>query len=196
VSALPIHAALQCGATGLRAGGIYLRSPLAGGCYEAELECVPMTRPHEYAQGHLFEQPCDAPVLVSLSQRNQILADLVRSLRAGVPGPICVLARLYGPDFNIKLPTDLLTADVLLVHDPMETLPTLLAAGCNNIVLIQQDIRADGTERGDNALSVTLLRPHPAGPVSQAFSAWAQDNPLMQALHGLRLETFGQAVAP
>lgn len=192
---LPLHAARQRGATGLRAGGVYRRSPLAGSFYETELECVPMTHPHEYAQGILYEQPSDAPVLVSLSQRNRILADLVRSLRASVPGLGCVLARLYGPDFNIKLPADLLAANVLLVHDPMETLPTLLAAGCNNVVVIQQDLRADGTERGDNALAVTLLQPQPAGPVSQAFSAWVQDQPLLQALHGLRLATFGEAPA-
>lgn len=196
MSASPLHAAWPHGSSGLRAGGAYHRSPFAGGFYEAELECVPMTQPQEYAQGALFEQPCDAPVRVSLSQRNRILAELVRSLRSSVPGLGCVLARLYGPDFNIKLPAELLSADVLLVHDPMEMLPALLADGRNNLVLIQQDLRADGTERGENTLSVTLLRPHPAGPVSQAFAAWVQGQPLLQALHGLRVNTFGEAVAP
>lgn len=184
---------LPQGTPGLSAGGTYRRSPLAGTFYQAELECVPMSTPQEYAQGMLFERPCDAPVLVSISQRNRMLAELVRGLRACVPEPGCVLVQLYGPDFNIQLPVDLLAPDVLLVHNPLEMLPTLLATGRDNLAIIQQDLRADGTERGANRLSVTLLRPHPVDAVMSGFSAWVQANPLLQALDGLRLETFGHA---
>lgn len=190
-----IDSSVPQGAPGLRVGGVYQRSPLTGTCYEAELECVPMSTAQEYAQGMLFERPSEAPVIVSISQRNLILAELVRGLRGCVPDLSCILVRLYGPDFNIQLPIDLLAPDVLLVHDPLAMLPTLLAAGRDNIALIQQDLRADGTERGANALSVTLLRPRPASAVMSGFEAWVQANPLLQALDGLRLENFGQVPA-
>jgi len=190
-----IHPSVPQGAPGLRAGGVYQRSPLAGTCYEAELECVPMSTAQEYAQGMLFERPSEAPVIVSISQRNLILAELVRGLRGCVPDLSCILVRLYGPDFNIQLPIDLLAPDVLLVHDPLAMLPTLLATGRDNIAVVQQDLRADGTERGTNSLSVTLLRPTPVNTVLGSFSAWVRSNPLLQALDDLRLETFGQAPA-
>jgi hypothetical protein len=187
--------ALPPGASGWRISGVYRRSPLAGSYYPAELECVPMTRPQEYAQAALFEQPCDAPVIVSLSQRLRILAELVRGLREHVPGLSCVLVRLYGPDFNVALPADLLAADVLLVHDPLEALPTVLAAERHNIALIQQDLRADGPERGHNALSVMLLQPGPPGAAAGRLQAWMDGSPLLQAMSGLRLEPVGEGSA-
>lgn len=166
---------------GWRASGVYRRSPLAGAFVPAELECVPMTQPQEYAQASLFERPCAAPVLVSLSQRYQILAELVRGLRAHVGQPGCMLVRLYGPDFNVALPAELLEADVLLVHDPLAALPSVLAAGRDNIVLIEQSLRADGVEQGDNALAITLLRPADASSAA-AFRQWSAQAPLLRAL--------------
>jgi hypothetical protein len=184
---------LPHGAAGWLAGGVYRRSPLAGSYYPAELDYVPMTRPAEYAQGALFEQvgaTPPAPVLVSLSQRYRILAELVRGLRAGIPGLSCVLVRVYGPDFNIALPADLLAADVLLVHDPVEALPSVLAAGRRNVAVIQQDLRADGPERGANTLTVALVQPDPDAALR--FQAWVRECPLLQALEELRVEALGE----
>lgn len=186
------NAALPAGTTGWQVRGVYRRSPLAGSYYLAELECVPMTRPQEYAHGALFEQPCDAPVIVSPSQRNQILAELVRGLRAHIEGLSCALVRLYGPDFNVQLPADLLADDVLLVHDPLEALPTVLSAGRKNIAVIQQDLRADGLERGRNALSVSVLQPDPADLVGERFAEWTRHSPLLQALSELHLQPLGE----
>lgn len=196
MNAPTIDAVLPPGASGWRVSGIYRKSPLAGTYYPAELECVPMTRWQEYAQGALFERPCHAPVIVSPSQRNQILVELVSELRAHFPGLSCVLVRLYGPDFNIPLPADLLASDVLLVHDPLETLPTVLAAGRTNIAVIQQDLRADGIERGGNALSISVLRPEPGGrAAAERLEQWMRSSRLLQMLSGARLEPVGGADA-
>lgn len=178
-----------------RVSGVYRHSPLAGSYYPAELDCVPMTRPHEYAQGLLFEQPCAAPVLVSPSQRYQILAELLRGLRAHVPELSCALVSLYGPDFNVPLPAALLAADVLLVHDPMEALPSVLAAGHANVVVIQQDLRTDGPEHGHNRLAVSLWRAGPAEPAAARLRAWMDGCRLLRALSEPRLEPLAEEEA-
>lgn len=179
----------------LRVSGVYRRSPLAGSYYPAELDCVPMTRPHEYAQGLLFEQPCAAPVLVSPSQRYQLLAELLRGLRVHVPGLSCALVSLYGPDFNVPLPAELLAADVLLVHDPMEALPAVLAAGHANVVVIQQDLRTDGPEHGHNRLAVSLWRPEPAEQAAAWLRAWMNGCRMLRALSEPRLEPLTEEQA-
>ncbi len=183
------------GATGWCLSGMYRRSPLAGSYYPAELDCVPLTRPSEYAQGALMETPAEAPVLVSLSQRYRILGELVCGLREYVPGLGCVLVSVYGPDFNVPVPAALLAADVLLVHDPLAALPAVLAAGKTNIAAIVQDLRADGHEQGGNRLSVALLNPEPAQGQSEAFAAWTKSSALLQALSEVRLAPV-QAVSP
>jgi hypothetical protein len=187
---IDLPTAWPSGTTGWRISGWYRRSPLAGSYCAAELECVPMTRAHEYAQGALMEQPAQAPVLVSPSQRYRILADLVCGLRANVPGLGCLLVRVYGPDFNVPLPADLLAADVLLVHDPLAALPVVLSARATNIALIDHDLRADGPERGSNRMSVALLQPDPAETVAPIFAHWVRSNPMLQALSRTRFESI------
>ena len=174
-------------AAGWCLSGTYRKSPLAGTYALAELECVPMTRPHEYAQAALMEEPVLAPVLVSPSQRYRILAELLRDLRLRVPGLSCVLVRVFGPDFNVPLPADLLAADVLLVHDPLAALPAVLSSGAANVAVIDQDLRADGPERGHNQLTILLMNPQPAAAAQATLSAWLETSPLLRALDDARV---------
>ncbi len=183
------------GATGWCLSGTYRKSPLAGTYAPAELQCVPMTRPCEYAQAALMEAPMAAPVLVSPSQRYRVLAELVRDLRQRVPGLSCVLVRVYGPDFNVPLPADLLAADVLLVHDPFAALQAVLAAGATNVAVIDQDLRADGPERGQNELAIALLNPQPADATQTTLAAWHDASPLLRVLTDARVAPL-PAVAP
>lgn len=176
--------------------GRYRRSPLAGTFYPAELASVPMSRPQEYAQGRLLEHRAEVPVLMSPSQRNHILAELVRGLREHVPGLSCVLVRLYGPDFNVQLPKDLLAPDVLLVHDPLEALGTVLDGERCNVALIRQDLRADGQERGGNRLTLSLVRHRLDAGQLERFRAWIGQCRLLTALEEQRIVVSPELLQP
>jgi hypothetical protein len=179
--------------TGWCAGGVYARSPFAGSYHRAELQCVPMERAEEYAHVVEFEHRCESPVLMSLSERNAILAGVARDLRAHVPDLSCMLIRSYGPDFNVQLPADLLAADVVLVHWPADLVPGVLASGRRNVAVVQHDLRADGIERGRNALSVALLAPVAFESGLAAFSRFIAECSFMQRLSGQTLQSFGEA---
>jgi hypothetical protein len=179
--------------SGWCAGGVYARSPFVGSYHKAELQCVPMERPEEYAHVVEFEQRCDAPVLMSLSERNAILAGIARDMRAHVPDLSCMLIRSYGPDFNVQLPADLLAADVVLVHWPADLVPSVLASGRRNVALVQHDLRADGIERGRNALSVSLLAPKSVDFGLAAFSRFVAECSFMQRLSGLHVQDLDAA---
>ncbi|MDM0077522.1 hypothetical protein QTH90_24160 [Variovorax sp. J2P1-59] len=181
--------------SGWCAGGVYVRSPFAGSYHEAELQCVPIGRAEEYAHVAEFEHRGEAPVLMSLSERNTMLADIVRDLRTHVPDLSCVLIRTYGPDFNVQLPAGLLSADVVLVHWPADALPIVLASGRRNVAVIHHDLRADGIERGRNALSVALLAPSEPGSGLAAFSRFVAECSFMQRLDGLRMHSLCEASA-
>ncbi|RQS64120.1 hypothetical protein DID96_29070 [Burkholderia sp. Bp8963] len=187
MSATEIDPASPPPLSGCYAAGRYLRSPFAGTFRKAELESVPMTRASEYAQGVLLEHPSVAPVIVSPGERYALLADLVRGLRRHVDGLSCVLVRLYGPDFNVQLPADLLADDVLLVHRPLDVLPAIVAAGNRNIASIDQNLRADGPEFGMNTLRVSMLQPECAAVALRQLTAFVDGCPAMQALSGLHI---------
>lgn len=179
--------------SGWCAGGVYARSPFAGGHHKAELQCVPMNRAEEYAHVVEFEHRCESPVLMSLSERNAILAGIARDLRAHVPDLGCMLIRSYGPDFNVQLPADLLAADVILVHWPADMVPSVLASGRRNVVVVQHDLRADGIEHGRNALSVALLAPVAIESGLAAFSRFVGECAFMQRLKGLQVQSLAEA---
>lgn len=174
-------------------GGVYARSPFAGSYHKAELQCVPMERAEEYAHVVEFEHRCESPVLMSLSERNTILAGIARDLRAHVPNLSCILIRSYGPDFNVQLPADLLADDVVLVHWPADMVPSVLASGRHNVAVVQHDLRADGIERGRNSLSVALLAPTSFESGLAAFSRFVGQCSFVHRLSGLRLQWLGEA---
>lgn len=178
--------------SGWCAGGVYARSPFAGNYQKSELQCVPMKEAGDYAHVSEFEHRCDTPVLMSLSERNAVLAGVVRDLRAHVPDLGCVLVRLYGPDFNIPLPADLLAPDVLLVHWPADMVTSVLESGRRNVAVVQHDIRADGVELGRNSLSVALLAPDALEAGLAAFSRFVARCSFVHRLSGLRLQYLGE----
>ncbi|MGJ7510351.1 hypothetical protein [Variovorax sp. GT1P44] len=175
-------------------GGIYARSPFAGSYHKAELQCVPMNGAGEYAHVVEFEHPCESPVLMSLSERYAILAGIARDLRTHVPDLGCMLVRSYGPDFNVQLPTELLADDVILVHWPADMLPSVLASGRRNVAVVQHDLRADGIERGGNALSVALVAPAATECGLAAFSRFATECAFIRKLQGLQVQSLAEAV--
>jgi len=173
----------------LRASGTYTGPRVRGRSFhKAELVHVPMHEPHEYESVALFERhPQAAPVLVSPSQRYAMLTALVRALRSGVPGLQFIGVRLIGSDFDVQLSTELLAADVLVTHAPLQLLPSMLRAGRRNLVIVEQDLRADGLEQGGNGVAVWLVAP--TDEADDAFHDFVARNTFLQGLHRLRLES-------
>jgi hypothetical protein len=164
IDTAPLHAALARGElAALEVSGELRRSPLAGELYKAELGHVPMTAAHEYESVVLFEQPSPAPVLLSPGQRVRLLGAATSAARrhVGDLGVMCV--RLYGPDFNVPLSAELLAEDVIIAHDPLRLVPAIRERGLHNILVIDQDLRADGLEQGRNTLALWLIDPTRAG---------------------------------
>lgn len=170
----------------LRICGTYIGAASGRSFRKAELACVPMSQAHEYASVALFEQPQSAPVLVSPSQRYEILTTLLRQLREHVPGVEFIGVRLFGSDFDVQLTAELLASDVLVTHAPLLLLPALLRAGRRNIVIVQQDLRADGLEQGRNEFAVWLVAP--TDPAVDDFLRFVEQSAFLQGLAGLTLE--------
>lgn len=179
-------ACLSEGFPGVCASGVMTRSPMQGTFYKAELAYIPMTRPEEYASIKMFEKPCEAPVLISPSQRYLILTNLVQELRQHVATISLIGVRLYGPDWNVQLPADLLAIDVLLTPAPLDLVDGLRQAGRKDIVIIQHELRADGVEQGDNKLAVWLLAPSAEG--LNGFLRFSQSNACLRSLSDFTIE--------
>ncbi|MET0383294.1 MAG: hypothetical protein ABW032_07725 [Burkholderiaceae bacterium] len=156
---------------------------------KVELASIPMTEPHEFASVLQFEQPQPAPVRVSPSERYAILTALLRELRAAMPEPGFIGVRLYGSDFDVQLSAEMLAADVLVTHAPLQLLPTLLQAGRRDLVVFHHDLRADGLEQGRNEFAAWLVAPTPAG--LDGFSDFVGRSGFLQGLRGLAVERAG-----
>ncbi|KQP41146.1 hypothetical protein ASF44_30355 [Pseudorhodoferax sp. Leaf274] len=162
-------------------------SPFPGACHEAQLGVMPLVRPHEYAEAMRFERPSRAPVLLSPSQRYLLLKNLVIEMRRSLPEISVFGVRLFGPDFNVQLPRELLSADVFITHAPLDLLPTLLESGTRNIVLIHHGLRADPIEQGDNELVIWLLA---SGPELRAgVETFLRESEVLRVLGNLRLRS-------
>jgi hypothetical protein len=181
------------GAPAWRVGGTYTGDARGPRFHKAELACVPMSLPHEYASVALFEQPQPAPVVVSPTQRYEILSGLVARLKQQVPGIEFIGVRLYGSDFDVQLTPELLAPDVLVTHAPLQLVPTLLRAGRRNVAVIEQDLRADGLEQGRNELAVWLVAP--TDPAVDAFLRFVEHDALLQGLAGLSFNPVAEVAA-
>jgi len=118
---------------------------------------MPLVRPLEYAEVMRFERQAPVPVLLSPSQRYLLLKTLVVEMRQYVPSISVFGLRLFGPDFNVQLPRELLASDVFITHAPQDLLPALLDSGTRNVVLVHHGLRADPIERGENELVIWAL---------------------------------------
>lgn len=145
------------GFCGLQISGVLSGSPFSGTCHPAELGVMPLVRPLEYAEVMRFERQAPVPVLLSPSQRYLLLKTLVVEMRQYVPSISVFGLRLFGPDFNVQLPRELLASDVFITHAPQDLLPALLDSGTRNVVLVHHGLRADPIERGENELVIWAL---------------------------------------
>jgi hypothetical protein len=170
-------------ASGLRAGGVLVRSPFRGVLYPARLATMPFFGAKEFATAAASEEYCPVPVLMAPSQRYDLLSMLVSDARRQMPELQVFLVRLCGPDFGTQLTSVLLAADVLCTYDPEAMVPRLRAAGRTRILSIWQDLRVDSFAAGDNSLSVAVHDPADI----PAFHAYVQDSPVLQSLAGFAI---------
>jgi|HubBroStandDraft_1064217.scaffolds.fasta_scaffold05042_5 hypothetical protein len=157
------------------------RSPFVGSLCAAELIAPPIALPSEYVTLRRCERHISAPVLMSLTQRYRLLADLAGAAKRHVPAISLTLVRVASPSYSVPMPAELLQPDVLPVLDPDALAPRLVAAGRSNIVAIADDIRCDSYELGANRISLALHRPS-GDDVAAAFLAFLRSSPLPPCL--------------
>jgi hypothetical protein len=185
-----LHATCGAPSGGARVAGTF-KGHAARRLRKVELASIPMNEPHEFASVMQLEQPQPAPVLVSPSERYEILTALVRELRASIPEPGFIGVRLYGSEFGVPLPSELLAPDVLITQAPLRLVPALRRSGRRDIVVIHHDLRADGLEQGRNEIAVWLVAP--TEPGMAGFLDFIERNAFLQALHGVALDAIDEA---
>lgn len=140
-----------------RMKGRLVRSPFCGRPYEAELKMWPLRRPHEYASIATFENACETPILVSPSQRDRWLVEVLRAAREHIPLITLIVVRMGGP--QAQLPAELLDESVFLTHEPAPSITRVLASGQTDVMEVWHDIRTDGIDEGDNRVVITVFGP-------------------------------------
>jgi hypothetical protein len=138
----------------LAVGGTLVRSPFAGKLYPSELFKWPVSQVHEYRSLRVFEHDSRVPILVSPGQRDAWLAALVIAARRAIPGLSLAVIRLVGA--HGQLPAALLDADVLLVHEPDNTVSRSIASRRSGVLSIWQDLRTDAIEAGSNEVTLCI----------------------------------------
>lgn len=172
--------------------GALRRSPYRGGVYKAELAVLPMMRPSEYESVAAFERRFESPILLSPTQRCQMLKTLLGEIRAAITGFSFFAVRLYGPE-NVQLPKELLAEDVLVTHAPLTLVPFLLRSERRNFVVVHHCLRVDAVDRGGNELEVWFfeLDPVAAGQVA----AYVQESPFFQYFDRVEIRRVGASEA-
>jgi hypothetical protein len=164
----------------LRYSGRFERSPFAGSIYAAELMHLPRSKPQEYVNSIVFEREATAPVLVSCTQHYQVLLELVRGAKQFLPHVSLIVVRITAPNFAVPVPPDLLATDVLLAHDPTAVAVRVRAGGRSNVLTIEDTLRRDGHEVGDNEVSLTIY----GADDFPAFIAFVRSIALLRGLAG------------
>jgi hypothetical protein len=157
------------------------RSPYSGTTYEAELTPWPLAHAHEYRSVGVFEKPSQEPVLLSPSQRDRWLGQIVSAARQQMPWLTLTVIRMGGP--QAQLPALLLDKDVLLTHEPEASVARVLACGRREVLEIWHDIRTDGVEEGENRLVLTLH----ATERASAFVDFLNRNSVTACVEGLSI---------
>jgi hypothetical protein len=164
----------------LRYSGRFERSPFAGTIYAAELMNLPRSKPQEYLNSIVFERESAAPVLVSCTQHYQVLLELVRGAKQFLPQVSLIVVRITAPNFAVPVPPDLLATDVLLAHDPTAIAVRVREGGRSNVLTIEDTLRRDGHEIGDNEVSLTIY----GADDLPAFIAFARSIAMLRGLVG------------
>lgn len=141
--------------TTLRYTGRIAASPYPGELAAAEPLSMLLLGEHDYLALREFENDSPHPVLVSYEQHYRLLQDLARRALEQLPGLRHVLVRFHTVYLR-PLPAGLLDARTLLVDDPERLAEELLEESVDDILVIDDRIRRDTKERGDNRLVVTL----------------------------------------
>lgn len=134
---------------------------------------------NDYLAAKRFESDARIPVYVSYLQHYAILKDLAD--RAAVYFPSArVLIRFHNV-YVRPLPPSLLSEQVFLVDDPDAMAATLLRSGVSEILVIDDRIRRDSAERGDNTVRITL---HANAPSSTHFAEYLRDSVIARGCAG------------
>ena len=141
-------------------GCLTFTATLSGSPYAGDLtasEPVPMMLLGEgdYLAAKRYETDGREPVYVSYLQHYALLDDLVDRVATALPEVTHVLIRFHTVYIR-PLPARLLSGRVLLVDDPDAMAAVLARSGVTDILVINDRIRRDSTERGDNTVTVTL----------------------------------------
>ncbi len=124
----------------------------------------------DYVSLKAFENDARQPVLLAYAQHYRLLEDLVVRALALLPSLSHVLVRFHTVYLR-PLPAGLMQPRVLLVDDPQRLAADLLAEGAGDILVIDDRLRRDTKERGDNTLTVTL---HAVTPDRARFAGLLQ----------------------
>ncbi len=153
-----------------------VRSPYAGEVYESELFMWPVSEAREYRGLTMFETDNTLPILLSPSQRDRWLAELITAARRRLPGLRLTVLRMGGA--MAQLPAELLNQSVLLTHDPEPAAKRALSSGCAAVLSIWQDLRTDGIDDGENRMVMTVQGSNCAAD----FIRFVRDEPLCSSL--------------
>lgn len=135
--------------------GTVALSPFCDKVYRAELRVVRLITESDFRNMAAFEHEHRVPVLVSYSQHYEILRDIVITGKRMLPLLEYIIVRYRSP-YLVRLPGELLHAQVLLVDDPEPVVRRLLWAGTGEVLRVWDGLRRDSIERGTNKIEMTL----------------------------------------
>jgi hypothetical protein len=135
--------------------GQLVASPYARELAAAEPLSMLLMSDGDYVSLKEFENDAPAPVLLAYAQHYRLLEDLATRAQRELPRVAHVLVRFHTVYLR-PLPAGLMREGVLLLDDPQRLAQELLASCRGDILVIDDRLRRDTKERGDNTLTVTL----------------------------------------
>ena len=146
--------------------GRLVASPYAGELAASEPLSMLLLSESDYVSLKAFENDATHPVLLAYAQHYRLLEDLVLHALRQLPRLNHVLVRFHTVYLR-PLPPGLMQPRVLLLDDPQRLAAELLESGVDDILVIDDRLRRDTKERGDNRLTVTL---HSRSPDRERFA--------------------------
>lgn len=142
---------------------------------------MPMHGTADYWRMQALAHVSTTPVLVNVSQHYALLADAVSRALEALP----TLRRIvlgFWTSFPIRLPQALLDERVLLTAQPARAAQAELDRSGAELLLIEDRLRRDLTERGDNAIGVALIGQRPS---EERFASLVRQTALFSPLEGI-----------
>lgn len=154
-----------------------LRSPYAGELAASEPLSMLLLSEGDYIALQAYENAAPHPVLLSYAQHYRLLEDLAQRALQHMPWLQHVLVRFHTVYLG-AIPGGLMDARVLLVDDPCQAADALAAAGAGDVLVLDDRLRRDTKEQGDNSVHVSLRTTQPLALARQALSDWLQASDL------------------